>query len=756
MKDLRLSRIFFVLFALMACTSYVHAQTTLTASPTTINLLCIIGQACTANGGGITYQASSTLTATASGSPSAPFTVAAPSVPWLTLTVPASPDTGTATLTFSVTPAWTSLNAGLNTTTVQLSSADATNGTGITFTVNLLVQAATPVLTVKGGLNTLNPAVYLTGSPAPVLSLTLLSSSGLPVPFTIGTSSTATAEGVGSGWLVAQTTSGIAYSWGTTVSFTTSNAATLAAPGEILTGQITVTPSGASAIILPVNINVSAGAPVISASGVTPSLVPLLASGVTPGYVTFVLKGSGFISSPATQKTKVFYGGTAATCTNLILTDYVTILNSSYIQVQVPYTSTGAPFATAGAAAFVIGVANGQSPVIATSTATVGVTAAPIISGITSASSFVDAAPGTNPKIAPYDIISIFGNNLCPLCTGTNNVLVGAPDSVYFRFPTFLSPDGSHKITVTFSKPGASTTNLPGYLLFATNNQINVAVPGALSTLEGTTAPNVGLVNVQVGYDTATPAVNVSAAFPVAYAAVDPGIFTIESSGQGQAAILDNSTFNLNSQPHPADTSAGTSTFQLYLTGLGIPDSTATNSTTATAGSWFAGTFNCIAPTGGAVGSASNVAAGPGSYEQTVNTPATWNPINTVAALETSYVVPNPLWSSIDGAVMSTSFLNANIGVPCFLGTDASTSADYITVTIGTTVPTVLNAQTGTGLAGIAYAGFAPNAIAGLYQIDVTLAQGTGTGMTAQYPITVSINGTAAVTTQSGVTMWIK
>jgi hypothetical protein len=212
----------------------------------------------------------------------------------------------------------------------------------------------------------------------------------------------------------------------------------------------------------------------------------------------------------------------------------------------------------------------------------------------------------------------------------------------------------------------------------------------------------------------------------------------------------------LNSSTHPADTSAGTSTFQLYLTGLGIPDSTATNSTTAVAGNWFDGTYNCIAPTGGAVGSASNVAAGPGSYEQTVNTPLTWNPINTVAALETSYVVPSPLWTSIDGAVMSTAFLNANVAVPCFLGTDTSSSADYITVTIGTGVPTVLNAQTGTGLAGIAYAGFAPSAIAGLYQIDVTLAQGTGTGTAAQYPISVSINGTTPVSTQNGVTMWIK
>ena len=65
---------------------------------------------------------------------------------------------------------------------------------------------------------------------------------------------------------------------------------------------------------------------------------------------------------------------------------------------------------------------------------------------------------------------------------------------------------------------------MPGYLLFATNNQINVLVPGALATLP----PNSG-VNVQVGYDTATPpaAGNTSAAFLLSYVAFNPGIFTI-------------------------------------------------------------------------------------------------------------------------------------------------------------------------------------------------------------------------------------
>lgn len=477
MNYFRLLRISSVLFALTVGTSYLHAVT-LTPGTTTINLLCTVGQPCVSTVSNVsTYQATAGLSTDAG---TAAYTITAPAVPWLTVTPmsgsvvnPATPN-----VTFQVNSAWTTLNAGLNKTTVHLLSAAASNGTGIDFTVNLMVQTVAPTLLIKNGLNTLNPVSYLTGAAAPVLSLTLLSSSGLPVPFTVAVSSTETPEGA-SGWLTAGTTSGIAYSWGTTISFTTGTACTGAAAGDVLTAQITITPNSVTAnnVVMPVNINVNAGAPTITASGVTPSLVPLLTSPVAPGFVSFLIKGTGFVSTPPAQKTKVFWGATAAACTNSILTDYVTVLNSTYLQVQVPYTAAGSPFATAGASAFVIGVANGANPAAAAATGAVGVTSAPIISGITSASSYVDAAPGTNPTVAPYDIISIFGTNLCPLCIGTNAVLVGAPDTTYYRFPTFLSPDASHKITVTFSKPGAAATNLPGYLLFATNNQINVVVP---------------------------------------------------------------------------------------------------------------------------------------------------------------------------------------------------------------------------------------------------------------------------------------
>ncbi len=742
MNQLRLLRIFSVLFALTVGSSYLHAVT-LTAATTTITLQCTIGQSCSANSGSIIFSATSALSTDSS---TAAYTITAPSVPWLLV----SPLSGTATttpanLTFQVTSGWTSLNSGLNTTTVHLISGVGGN---TNFIVNLEVQAATPTLQVKGGVNVLNPVAYISGAGAPTLALTLVSSSGLPVAFTVGAVSNDTPGTVAggtapSGWLTinAGSASGIAYSWGTTIYFTASATALAdSSPGDYDTGTITITPAGQTPVVVPLNIAVSAAAPTISTA--SPTLVPLLVSPVAPGFVNFVIKGTGFVSTTGAQKTKVFYGTTAALCTNQVLTDYVTVLSSNYLQVSVPYTSTGAPFATSGATAFVIGIANGATPVIAVATATIGITSAPIISGITSASAFIDAPAGTNPSVAPYDVISIFGTNLCPLCTGTNNVLVAIPDSTFYRFPTFLSPDGgTHKITVTFTKPGAATTLLPGYLLFATNNQINVAVPGALATLEGTVSPNIGLVNVQVGYDTATPATaaNSSVVSPVAYALQDPGIFTIASSGQGQGAVLDATTFALNSAAAPAI--GGTSTVAIYLTGLGIPDSVATNMTGNATTTY---STNCLAP----LGSVGTLSVAPGGYMGTVNTPAT---VTNAAPYYpgSSYVVPSPLWTSIDGAIINTNILQGN-SAPCFLSADAG-ATNTITVTIGTTPLTVANT-------GITYAGFVPGSIAGLYQINVAVPTGIGNGTSAaQFPVVVGVGtGGTLINSQAGVTMWVK
>lgn len=761
MNHLRLLRIFSVLFALTVCTSYLHA-TALTPSTTTINLLCTMGQPCASVSSPSVAFNQQVITLSNTGTDS--YTIAAPSVPWLTVnplsnTVinPATPN-----LTFTVNAlGWTTLPAGLNSTTVQIVSA---TGGNTTITVYLQIQAAAGTLTVKGGLNVLNPYNYVATSPtvAVTMSFTVVSTSGLPVPFTVAASSTETPNGSVSNWLsvASGSVSGIAYSWGTAISVVASQAAVAAAfPGDYLVGSVVITPNANTAnnVTVPVNIFVGAATPTISS--LSPNLVPQLVSGVAPGYVTFVIHGSGFVASPAAQKTKVFYGTTAATCNNVILTDYVTWINSNYLQVAVPYGSTGAPFATTGTTALYLGVANGATPAVAAATAAVGVTSAPIISSITSASSFIEAGTGA-AKAAPYDVISIFGTNLCPGCTGTNAVLVAVPDSVFYRFPTFVSPDGTHKVTVTFTK-AAGANPLPGYLLFATNNQINVTVPGGLTS---------AYTLIQVGYDVNTPAsaTNSSIATGLTYAAVDPGVFTIESSGQGQAAALNLNTSTgpgaagtvvvLNSSTNPAIGGAVSAAVALYLTGLGIPDAAGINNATSAATGWNSAgnTYNCIAPLG-VIGTSS---VAPTGYMGTVITPYFPTPTLTGFQQISSYVVPSPTWTSIDGAIINPAEIATNVTAPCFLSSDAGAvpgTNPLLTITltgVGTASPATLTAANG----GITYAGFVSGSIAGLYQINFTVPASVGNGTsatTATVQVTVGSSGTA-VSSQNGVTLYVQ
>ena len=753
--NLRLLRIFSVPFALTVCTSLLHAlPANITASTQTINLLCTVGQPCATVGNPSVAFNTQTVVLT-QGATSDAYTIAAPTVPWLTVAPLAATVTSTQNLVFTVTPVgWTTLPQGLNTTTITLNS---TTTAAIAFTVNLQIQAPASTLIVKGGLNVLNPVNYVAASPitALAMSFTVVSTNGLAVPFTVALTSVATPTGGTTTWLATNSgdstfsASGIAYSWGTNITVYASQAVIAAAnPGDNLTGQITITPNGLTAnnVVMPVNIVIAAGAPTVSA--IAPTLVPQMVSGVAPGFVTFVIHGSNFISSPPAQKTKVFWGATAplTACTNAILADYVSVINSNYLQVTVPYLSTGVPFATTGATAVYIGVANGAAPTQAVASTSVGVTAAPIISGVTSASSFVVLA---SPKIAPYDIISIFGSNLCPLCTGSNSVLVGVPDA-FGRFPLYLSPDGgTHKISVPFTKTALGTP-LPGYLLFATNNQINVAVPGGITA---------SYINLQAAYDSLIvpplpPTVaNTSAVFPFTYVAAEPGLFTIESSGQGQGAITDATTGALNSITSFATN--GTSIVSIYLTGLGIPDAAGTNAANAsTPATWYSATsgtntYNCIAPLG-TLATPGNASTAPTGYMDTINTPySATTPTNNAFQQASSYVVPAPLWTSIDGAVLLQSELNTNVTVPCFIGSDAGAN-NTITVTIGGVAVT-------SGATGITYAGFVNGSIEGLYQINVQVPVPTTVGWTAgtssAVPVTVSM-GTAV--SQPGVTMYVK
>ena len=309
--------------------------------------------------------------------------------------------------------------------------------------------------------------------------------------------------------------------------------------------------------------------------------------------------------------------------------------------------------------ALVIGVANGASPTTPSVTVTLGVTSAPIISAITSASSYVETAAGTAPNAAPYDIISIFGTNLCPLCTGTNSVLVGAPDPVYYRYPTVSQPRRHTQDHCHFHQTHHHhySARLPSL-----RHQQPDQRPGSGGSrvAGGTASPNVGLVNVQVGYDTATPPgrrQHISRVSDNHTLLTDPGIFTIESSGQGQGAITDATTFALNSQTayryfryqH---------CFDLYDR-PGCPRQRRNQQQRELPPVW---STSCIAPLG-AVGTSSHCARwlhGNGEHSLIL-------PLVTATGFQQpvpSYVVPSPLWTSIDGAVINPAQLALNATTP--------------------------------------------------------------------------------------------
>lgn len=166
----------------------------------------------------------------------------------------------------------------------------------------------------------------------------------------------------------------------------------------------------------------------------------------------------------------------------------------------------------------------------------------PIIQTIVNAASFqVDTG---KPQLAPGEIITIFGAAL-----GPNIGLIATPGTN--GYPTSV---GTPPTLVEF-EIGPNWVAAP--LIFAQANQINCQVPFALLT--GTDR------RMRVTYNSL-----VSAAFLFDAVAAAPGVFTVDSSGRGQAAALNfdplRSSYSLNSAANPAPKGG---VLILYLTGTG-------------------------------------------------------------------------------------------------------------------------------------------------------------------------------------------
>lgn len=672
----------------------VGTAATLTASPAAVSLSYTLGTT--------TYTPATT---SLSASPAVFFTVNPSTLPvWLNATPTSGTTTSPVTVSFAATAGAQTLAPGNYTAQVHLQVSGDLD-TVIPVTLSVKDPAAT--LSVSDGLaRTLS---WTLGTALPTLVITPISSDS-PIPYTVTTSGTLAPQ--------VSSTSGIAYSFGSPMTVTFPQSVfSAAAPGAALTGSVIITPSSGSAVTVAITVNVMA--PGANITSISPSALPTGSGGP---YIV-ALNGNGFVSSGGANVQTTF----GIVSSGVIVPDAnVTLVSSNstnmVLQIATPTnTDPLLPFSGNGGTV-VIGVCNpqGTSCNSPTSTASIVIGINPIIQTVTSSSSYIEPTAPAIPSVSAFDILSVFGTNFCISsgagCTGGSAILYGTTDPVTSRYLTQLSPDaaGSSQrlLTVTFQTHGASPTFIGSApLLFATNRQINMVAPSAVSAYIGQTVDIV----VSFGYGSGSTMLK-SLPFTVNVAATDPGVFTVGGDGQGDAAAL-SATYALITQAAPAGARTGATgdasdTVSLYVTGLGVPDSA-----TGTV-SWTPST-DCMAVA---------------DY---------WAAVNTADS-------PATLLTSADGLVLQSSLYAIGNIQPCLKHT-------------GTDVPTV---TIGGVSAPVQFAGWVSGSVAGLYQINAQIPVRTSTfvdvngnsGPALNTPLHLPVVVTAnTVTSQpSGVTIWVE
>ena len=349
---------------------------------------------------------------------------------------------------------------------------------------------------------------YETGQTAPAAQTVAVSTSGEPVSFTAAVS--------GGAWLALDRTSGIAMA-GSPVTLTVTVAVDGLIPGSY-TGRITLTSSNASnkAATVSVTLAVTAGTAVIGS--IWPNAAPLGSNDAT-----ITIRGQNFF------KTSVVNAGSTA------LT--ATLVSTTVLLAVIPKT-----LLASGEGALAVTVTNAPKP--ASNAATFTVTApGPQIQAVVNAASF--ATGSTTPTLAPGEIFSIFGSGL-----GSATLLQAIPTGG--AYPATL---GTPATVVEVEVTTGAWAALP--IIFAQANQINAVTRFAMTPAAGR--------RLRVTYNSLT-----SSVFVFDAVAADPGVFTINSSGRGQAAALNyNATTGAYSLNSDSNAAAKDSIVVIYLTGGG-------------------------------------------------------------------------------------------------------------------------------------------------------------------------------------------
>jgi uncharacterized protein (TIGR03437 family) len=677
--------------------------TTLTATPSPASLSYV-------KGSGTAGRVDVNITSVTNPAPF--FTVDATSLPpWLTAdslsgTVPKS-------IRFSSTVAADSMAPGNYSATIRVR---VTAQADLTIPITMQLNNPAPRLTISEGLTRNIP--WIIGSAIPSLFVTAVSSDS-PIPYTITTGGTLAPI------VPAANLKGLAYSFGTPIPVTFDpNIFASAQPGTSMVGTVALT-SGTPSTTITVTFTVTVQAPGATISSISPASIPTAAAGQA---FTLVLSGAGFVAGadPA-LRTRVGVVSSSGFVVEPSIAVNVVNVSSIILTITVPaVASTNLPFAVSGnGGTVVLGVCNPNGTTCSTPTGTVSFTIGsnPIVSAVTSASSFLQVTAPTVQTIAPYEMLSIFGSNFCSSggtgCASTD-ILYGVPAADTLAYPTSVSPEAvsstQRRVSVTFqtiATPPVVIATAP--ILFATNGQINIVAPSALAAQSGNT---ISLV-VNFGYGTGTT-MRSSAPFSVTVADSNPGIFTVAANGQGDGAILSSAYAPIGAAGNEAglrSTVGGTDSdvVQIYMTGLGVPNSAGSNASAGSGATW---STDCVTEA---------------SFRTSLNNFAS-------SSLTT-----------LDGVIINSALLNTNRLAPCFRATTDSTGTPP-TVTFGTVAGTVT------------YAGWVADSVAGLYQLNVRLPSSTGSFTTSagatlsaittpvQLPVRVSQGGRNS---QPGVNIWV-
>jgi uncharacterized protein (TIGR03437 family) len=430
-------------------------------------------------------------------------------VNWLSVT----PTSGTTPGSLSISVNGTGLTPGTYSGTVTVTAPNAT-GSPATIQVTLAVNAGT-----------------ISASPSPSAGLTFTQGAGASAPAaqTITVSSTpvsltfaATATtATGGTWLSVSPASG-----STTGSVQVSvNAGSL--PVGTYTGTVTITASNAMGSPITYPVTLSVVTPItITATPATLSFGAIL-NATAPAAQTVQIAAQGPAGSgtlaifPFAASVKTAAGG------NWLSVTPTTGNDPGTISVSVSQTGLAAGNYT-GTVTISSGNQNGATPATVSVSLTVSAAPTPVVAAV------ANAASGFIGAVSPGEEVAIYGSNFGPSTVVGATITGGA-------YPTTLS-----STQVLFD-------GTPAPIIAVTNGQVNVMVPYGVSG-RVTTAVQVTYLGVP------------SNAISYTVNATVPGIYTLNQTGSGQGAIL-NQDESANGLNNPA---AKGSVVAVYMTGEGI------------------------------------------------------------------------------------------------------------------------------------------------------------------------------------------